>query len=195
MRGNPCNIPFERRGKVKIMQQVAFKWVQWITFMKLPPTCQDGLEGFDKSPAHFQFSVRLKKACNQSFWSNFGGARRGSAQAHPLRIDATHQGCVLVCQTARIYSLSSTSSLALLLLHAGTYQLLLYQHKARCILGGSRWVFIKGQGSGIKGCRIRGTPEKEISLTICGTTPPCHIKDQGTRQQAWNLVRRKTLIA
>lgn len=32
MRGNPCNIPSERRGKVKIMQQVAFKWVQRITF-------------------------------------------------------------------------------------------------------------------------------------------------------------------
>lgn len=193
MRSNSCNIPLARESQDHEATCIQVGPVN--IFDEAPPTCQNELEGFDKSPACSQLSAGLKKACNQSSWSNFGGARRGSAQAHPLRIDRTHQGCVLVCQTARIYSLSSPSSLALLLLHAGTSQLLLYQHKARYILGDSHWVFIKGHGCGIEGWRIRGTPEKGISMTICGGTPPCHIKDQGTRQQAWNLVKRKTLIA
>lgn len=135
MRSNSCNIPLARESQDHEATCIQVGPVN--IFDEAPPTCQNELEGFDKSPACSQLSAGLKKACNQSSWSNFGGARRGSAQAHPLRIDRTHQGCVLVCQTARIYSLSSPSSLALLLLHAGTSQLLLYQHKARYILGDS----------------------------------------------------------
>ncbi|GAA6078819.1 uncharacterized [Tachysurus ichikawai] len=135
MRGNSCNIPPARESQDH--EAACIQLAPANNFDEAPPTCQDGLEGFDKSPAHSQLSAGLKQACNQSSWSNFGGAGRESDQAHPLRIDGTHQGCVLVCQTARIYSLSSTSSLVLLLLHAGTSQLLLYQHKARCILGDS----------------------------------------------------------